>query len=210
MDKYFKSFKKLILNFSENKYGTERARELLKETERIYGKFVAETPDIGYKGNPMAHNLYQSLVFFAFYEATGRSLTEEDINTLANSLFADKQWIGKVIDINKLDKAPFRAILHGYFRRLSKKTEKNRDKWHNTWGIEVNPENHKTGFAMTLVGCPIADFAREHGYLDIMPHLCNTDNTSTELMHGKLIRHNTVAQGADKCDYWIVGDKSEI
>ena len=28
-------------------------------------------------------------------------------------------------------------------------------------------------------------------------------------IHAKLIRHHTVAQGADTCDYWYIGDQEK-
>ena len=70
----------------------------------------------------------------------------------------------------------------------------------------VNPENTKEGFAFTLVGCPIADYAKKYGYEELMPHMCALDHTYAKLMHAKLIRTHTVATGADSCDYWYVPD----
>ena len=43
--------------------------------------------------------------------------------------------------------------------------------------------------------------------MTILPILCDADRQVTEAVHGRLIRHNTGAKGADRCDYWIVGDK---
>ena len=45
-----------------------------------------------------------------------------------------------------------------------------------------------------------------HGYLEILPFLCRSDIQSAAL-HARLIRHHTVAQGYETCDYWYVGDR---
>lgn len=53
------------------------------------------------------------------------------------------------------------------------------------------------------------DFAKKHGYMDIMPYLCETDHITAALMNAKLLRNHTVAMGAESCDYWYVGSRSK-
>ena len=53
---------------------------------------------------------------------------------------------------------------------------------------------------------PEAEFAIKHGLDDIIPALCNVDYASMELIHAKLVRTTTCANGC-KCDYTICGDK---
>lgn len=60
---------------------------------------------------------------------------------------------------------------------------------------------------MHFTHCPIADFCRKYGYEEINPVLCNIDYTTLSMMHSKLIREHTVAEGAGICDYWTVGNK---
>ncbi len=71
--------------------------------------------------------------------------------------------------MNRLDK-PW--LLKPVYRVLQKVADKNNahkgKEWNNTWGIQVNPKGHEHGLSMTLVGCPIADFAKAHGYMDIL------------------------------------------
>ena len=208
MNKFLRSFKKDILNHAENKYGKERANEIWAKTEKIYDRFLSEAPYIGGSKNIMSHNLYQALVLFAYYEATGRDLSIDEMEDAINRTFCEShRYLGRFINLNNLAK-PAVWLLYKWIKSIKKQSDKYRgNKWNNTWGIEINPNNHKKGVAMTLVGCPIADFAKKHGYLHIMPALCKTDHTIVGMLHGKLIRHHTVAQGDEKCDYWIIGDK---
>ena len=80
--------------------------------------------------------------------------------------------------------------------------------WHNTWKFELNPEGREEGVNVHLIGCPIYDFAKTHGYLEIMPALCHSDYKIFEPFHCKMIRYHTVANGDKYCEFWQVGDKS--
>lgn len=37
--------------------------------------------------------------------------------------------------------------------------------------------------------------------------MCKTDHKQIEMLHSRLIRSHTVAEGYDKCGYWIIGNK---
>jgi hypothetical protein len=74
--------------------------------------------------------------------------------------------------------------------------------------MKVEPYDKTVGSRYTFKRCPIAEFAKEHGYLDIMPAFCNSDYPAMEMIHAHLIRRHACAN-AVICDYWIVGDRSE-
>ena len=57
-----------------------------------------------------------------------------------------------------------------------------------------------------FTACPVAEFAIQHGLTDIMAALCNVDYASMELIHARLIRTTTCANGC-KCDFTICGDR---
>lgn len=179
------------------------------KTERIYNRFLTEIPYIGGSENFMSHNLYQSLVLFAYYEATERDLSIDEMEKVIDNAFCGRfKAVSKFVNLNHLLCKPVVSIVYKLIGIIKKQADKHRGRdWHNTWGIEINPDSHIKGIAMTLVGCPIADFAKEHGYAHLMPVLCKTDHKQIEMLHGKLIRNHTVAEGYDKCDYWIIGDK---
>ena len=44
--------------------------------------------------------------------------------------------------------------------------------------------------------------------LEVMPALCNPDFTAMELIHARLVRTTTCANGC-KCDYTVCGDRDE-
>ncbi|MCM1253672.1 MAG: L-2-amino-thiazoline-4-carboxylic acid hydrolase [Clostridium sp.] len=189
--------------------GERETERLLRDMEPIYERFLAVTPSIGGKENIMSNNLDMALPFFALYEASGKTLPADVINEMLDVVMVSHyRKIGRFVNFNYLDKPWIVKPIHRLMEKIGKKINDHKGKdWNNTWGIQVNPEGHDHGLAVTLVGCPIADFAKEHGYTDILPLLCASDIKSAEALHARLIRHHTVAQGADTCDYWFIGDK---
>lgn len=65
----------------------------------------------------------------------------------------------------------------------------------------------RKGSHLSMTHAPLNDFARKHGYLDFLPNLCAIDQVTCAAMHGKLIRHKTLADGDGECNYWMLGDK---
>ena len=49
--------------------------------------------------------------------------------------------------------------------------------------------------------CPLADFARAHGYLDYMPYICNLDYVSFGVFGIPFYREKTCAAGDGVCDF---------
>lgn len=98
-------------------------------------------------------------------------------------------------------------ILQGTFVLTAKKDSRNPEERPTGYIMKVEPFDKKKGIHYQFDRCPIAEFAKEHNYLDLMPAFCNGDYSAMEMMHAGLIRKYTCAN-SDVCDYWIVGDKS--
>ena len=189
----------------QNQYDAPEAENKYREISDTYERFVRESPDIGGKDNPMAHNFYGSLAAFAYYECTGRTMTPEQITDMCFGMMManreNKHPLEKVNLNNKL----VRGAIHAVFGLRAKKLNKHKadGTWANTWGMEINPLKHREGISIHLVGCPIADFAKKNGYSELMPYFCDTDKAVMEAFGGRLYRDHTVAEGYEDCDYWI-------
>lgn len=192
------------------RFGQARTEEIIRDAGPVYTRFLEETPSIGGKANVMNRNMDLALFFFAVYEASGREICEADIDEMLDIIMIQRfRRMGCLINMNRLDKPWFRKLAHRVLQRIADQSNARKGKeWNNTWGIQVNPEGHEYGLAMTLVGCPLADFAKTHGYMDVLPRLCAGDVTAATAIHARLIRHHTVAQGYESCDYWYVGDQN--
>lgn len=200
--KYKKLFKRCSI-----RYFPGEEKMLLAKANQIYSDFKNEAAYIGGRENMLASNLDMALSFFSFYEATGKRLKGENVIEMAEWMTEGLSFVRKIADFNK----PWLAkVMYQIYIPYAKKVEKNKanGQWGNTWGVIINPESYTEGCSFHLIGCPLVDFARTHGYMDIMPYLCETDHITANLMNAKLLRNHTVATGAESCDYWYVGNHS--
>ncbi|MCM1578374.1 MAG: L-2-amino-thiazoline-4-carboxylic acid hydrolase [Ruminococcus sp.] len=209
-DKYLKKLKPSMIRFMRKKYSGAEVMKRWKKTERLYCKWLREEGDLGGRENIMSSNIYMCFAFCAFYESVDRNFTEKDFYILYNEVMADKLSMLGYIDMNKLENN--RLILkfvYMYLNRYKKICDKKRGReWGNTWKVRVNSRNRKKGIAFSLDSCPLNEFARKYGYTDILPFLCRSDHLMAKAFHAKLIRHKTLSNGDDTCEYWYVGDKS--
>lgn len=186
------------------KYSSDYAAEKYQEIIEIYEKFSNDAPAIGGKDNPMSKNFYGALSAFAYYECMNRNMSSKEISHMCFGMMIGDRKGGQLSMFN-LNNKLVQKIFHGLFRLRAKKLNRHKKdgSWNNTWGMEVNPLNHKKGISIHLVGCPIADFAKKNGYSELMPYFCETDKAVIEHFGGTLCREHTVADGYEDCDYWI-------
>ncbi len=183
----------------------ERKR-ILTRTQRLYNSFVQEAPAPGGM-NFLRPQYYGGLSVFAFYEAMDR---EVELDVLQEILW--RMLLGGG-DIRK--RRPIRfpfsgtwlqrlayAILQRYTSFANKRVDSGR--WKNTWKLAVNPEGHKNGISMPLMNCPVAAFAKKHGYEHLMPVFCGSDFKVAERYGMRLIREHTEAEGFSDCDFWYL------
>lgn len=185
MERNQKAYNKLIRAVRPvlvRRFGTVRAEEILRDAGPVYSRFLEETPSIGGKANVMNQNMDMALPFFAVYEASGRTLCEADLDEMLDILMVRRfRKASRWIDMNRLDKPWFRKLAYHLAQKVADQNNARRGKeWNNTWGIQINPEGHEYGLSMTLVGCPLADFAKAHGYMNILPRMCAADVTAAD------------------------------
>ena len=58
-----------------------------------------------------------------------------------------------------------------------------------------------------ITRCPICAYTEKLGVAELMPLFCELDDVMISLQHGVLHRKDTIANGADCCDYFITGDR---
>lgn len=201
-----RSYRQLLKRCAQ-KYFPGEEKALLSKADLIYDGFRKETPSIGGRKNLLASNLDMAMTFFAFYEATDRCITKDMFLEVTGWMTEKLGFLKKLFDFNK----PWMAkLMYRIYIPYAKKANENKQngKWNNTWGVVINPEGYTEGCSFHLVGCPLVDFAKKHGYMDFMPHLCELDHAMAALMNARLLRNHTVSSGADSCDYWYVGSRS--
>jgi len=209
---YLPKMKKCLLTFLRRRFDLQKTEQIYQRIEELDEKYRREEPYIGNKDNMMADNLYQSYCMFALYEAMDRQMTQEDIQELVDIYFEQSMaHMPKKLNLSILTRSRFlKGMLYKYMEHYAMRANAQKGKeWGNTWGIKVNPDKRETGIALNLVGCPLADFARKHDMMDILPIMCNIDHRSVETFGMKLYRDKTVSNGNAECAYWVVDSQSK-
>ena len=206
-----KAAKKGFVRYVREHYPEDEER-IIRKADELFPVLYAKAPDIGGKENAMAYNLDLLILAVSFYEASDHRIGSEAINEIAEHLFSKYRFVGKLVNANrKWQMKLFRSAMYRKYTPYAKRVEEklSRGEWGNTWRVSINPRNTEEGVCFDLVGCPLADYARANGYLDLLPSLCATDHILPKLIHAKLIRTHTCATGSASCDYWYVGDESD-
>ena len=199
-----------ILRYLKKHYPTEW-KKIAARARRIRPKMMKRAPDLGGRENSLANNLDMFILFISYYEASDRRMDGAAIDEIIDDIYRHLRFVRPLMNINNPTiLSVLRKYLYNSYRKHSEKVKakKAQGQWLDTWDMVVNPNNTDVGVAFTLVGCPLAEYAKKYGYMDIMPHMCAIDHAYAKLMHAKLLRTHTVATGSDSCDYWYVPDKS--
>lgn len=204
-NKYWKMIIPIVKKGLVKRFGKEETASLLQKADAIYRDMLNRADDIG-KDNPMSSNMYEGLIFFAIWEAADGKISIDDLREITHEVmgFPLMKAVGIFMNANKSGLA-----------RLEKKMHKNAE-WLEvhpqykgvSWDFNFDKTKHSEGFYYHFTRCPLNDFARREGYLEVLPVMCEIDLISASLMHAKLIRMQTLASGGEMCDYWFVGDKS--
>lgn len=180
------------------------------DVEIFCAQWVTEEGLIGGATNPMSPTLMLCYAICALHETLGRTLTHDEFMHVYNGAMGDSLESLGFIDWNELEgnhllMGCIHLIVRGYETASSRLRG---GAWKNTWSVRTNPERHEHGVAFVLDSCPINDFARAHGYLDVVRWMCACDQLMPPVFHAHLIRHKTLSDGDDCCEYWYVGDRA--
>ncbi|MBR3046147.1 MAG: L-2-amino-thiazoline-4-carboxylic acid hydrolase [Oscillospiraceae bacterium] len=203
--KYWMILAPLVKKSLKKHYGNSFAADTMKKAKAEYKAMLNRVDDIG-ADNPMASNIYMSFIFFAVYRAANGRITVDALRTIAHEAIEWKplRCMGMIINANK----------PGGIRAIRKMMLKNAE-WLErhpmykkvSWDFNFDETKHRDGYCYHFTQCPLNNFARREGLLDVLPVMCDMDFLTAGLMHAKLHREHTLAGGGKICDYWYVGDK---
>ena len=206
-----RAIKKAFIRYTEKHFPSEAA-QIIQKADALFPSLYAKAPDIGGRENLMAYNLDLMILAASFYEASDHRIDGPAIDEIARELFDRYRLLGRFINVNrKWQMKLFRSAMYKRYIPYAKQVEDKvaQGQWGNTWRVRINPRNTEEGVCFDLVGCPLADYAKANGYMNLLPHMCASDHLIPKLAHAKLIRTHTCALGSESCDYWYVGDESE-
>ena len=199
---YSKPCKKEILAKIALHYPESELEAVWEKVQRQYADFLSDwRTDLG--GEKNFHNgaggTYDCIAIMSYYAACRDAATFREIEEMEENLILPSfRKLSKFVDCNK---PFFKKLMYKAFCTAKKRC----DEWHD-YEMAVAPFDKDKPIYYEFTACPAAEFAIKHGLTDIMPALCNVDYASMELIHAKLVRTTTCANGC-KCDYTICGDK---
>lgn len=200
---YSPKCKEEILKKIRLHYPSEKVDEVFEAVQIQYSDYLKDyRTDLGGKAN--FHNgvagTYDCIALFSYYTVCKDKTSPAEIEEMNNNLFLPAFRKLGFVDCNK---ELYRKLMHLSFKIAEKKC----GKW-NDYTMKVSAYHKGEPIRYEFTACPIAEFAKEHDLLDILPALCNGDYMAMELIHAKLVRRTTCGNG-NVCDYAIYGDKDE-
>ena len=204
---YSEAVKQVITDCLKKQFSKKEADILWEKIQLKYTEYLQTLPYLG--GAKDNHNApggtYDCIALFAYYEVLDRKPSIQEIYEMNNAILLPPfRKLGKLFNINH----PWQLkLLNFVFETTAKRDQKKHHSCPAGYIMQTEPFDPKTGIHYRFEQCPIAEFAKAHDLLEIMPAICNGDYPAMELLHAGLIRTTTCANG-NVCDYWIVGDKS--
>lgn len=198
---YSKACKKQVQQKIALHYPPEQREAVWEQVQLQYVAFLKDwRTDLGGKKN--FHNgaggNYDCVALMSYYVVCKAVTSLDEIEEMEGELFLPAFRKLCFVDVNK----PFwKRLLHRSFLSAKKRC----DRW-GDFVMHVAPYEVNKPIYYEFTRCPTAEFAKEHGLLEVMPALCNPDFKGMELLHARLVRTTTCANGC-KCDYAICGDR---
>ncbi len=198
---YSKKCKKAIQKYISMHYPEEKREEIFTAVQKQFVTWLKDyRTDLGGKKN--FHNglggTYDNIMVLAYYVVCKDVSSFDEIEELYEGIFLSSFGRLKFVNCNRKF---FKKLMYKAFVTAKKRC----DKWHD-YEMIVEPYREDEPIRYRFTSCPVAQFAKEHGLLDILPALCNVDYAAMEIIGARLVRTTTLGKG-DYCDYAICGDK---
>lgn len=192
---------KLIADFGE-----AVGNQLWEKTRLKYAELLSDAPSM--KGTPHSAGAYTAILFFAYYSVLQEKPSIEALEPFTNELFMGSfKTMGKLFNMNRKTNL---CLLAGIMKSVGKKDaayiRKNPDGFVN---VQTPFDKEKGIIRYKFTQCPNAEFAKKHGFADIMPLLCNTDYYGMDQLHACLIRTSNCVRGSF-CDFCIVANQNPL
>ena len=199
---YLTLFVPMIKKSISVRFGKELAEKAVGNGKDEYRKLLQNAPELG-NNNPMASNAYFAYVFVGAWLGTNKEISPEEMGLVMQDVLKNVRFFFGLVDLNKDEKKWYRDMK----KYESWCQRKGAEKYPTTWKVNFDETQHWRGSYYYFTSCPICSYLNSIGLGEIMKPLCETDKYMFAYQHGTLYREHTIADGAEICDYWIVGDR---
>ncbi len=165
---------------------------IIQSFSKEYSSVSARAKDIGNSKLLSAYEM--AMCFLALNYASGKD-AEENYEILRDGLCASKIFCNVLADAESY---------------LSEKKLPGRLKWaedshkkiyENDWVVDVLPGNEEYDLGYDYHECGVVKLCHDEGHPELAKYCCRMDFILADLMHMKLVRQGTLAEGADHCDF---------
>ena len=169
---YLKAMEKKIREKLITDFGKTVGDQLWEKTRLKYAEMLSDAPSV--KGTPHSAGAYTVILFFAYYSILPEKPSIEALEPFTNELFMGSfKTVGKLFNMNR--KADL-CLLAGIMKSVGKKDAASiRKNPHGFINVQTPFDKENGIIRYKFTQCPNAEFAKKHGFADIMPLLCNTD-----------------------------------
>lgn len=189
-----------IIPWLISRYGEERTRDLIRESQLEYEALIPQIPYIGDK-NPFLIFLLPTSRYLAVYRALqNRGGTLDEAGQL----------------IHQMSKAELRAIpgvvrsVIGYLwfsrwfvTRLKKRAQESQEREYPGGYVltYVEGDGKLFDYGVDYSECASVKFLAAQNSLELATYVCATDKITSEMLGWGLRRTMTLAEGCDRCDF---------
>ena len=200
---YFWMFKSPMRRVLTEKYGKAYASEIMKKSKKVYRELVEKADDIG-GDNPMAYNELFALAFVAPYVASEKKIPPETVQEMMRRSLYHIKWYFAKTDLNTAKgKAENKKSVVKYYKWYTPEKEK---QYPTSFKVDFVGQPHEGACYYRITRCPICAYTKKLDVSELMPLFCELDEVMISLQHGVLHRKQTLANGGEYCDYFIIGN----
>ena len=176
------------------------AGEICAEARIEFEKMLPNLPYIGGDQNQGTKWILLSAAWVSFYRPLNkRGTSTEDIGRILYDAYVEDLAATPEEEYQKRGAARFSET---YIAGFKSWTESDAKRFEKDFVITfVDGEGRDFDYGADYHFCPCADIFKEQGASKLAPYFCQVDFPEHKLMGTGLVRHKTLAQGDDICDF---------
>jgi len=193
----------VVKNELKHHYKNNEIKEIIKKTKNEYLNIILRTPKMGGNKNIYIGNMYLGAYLIGLYKNIKEKISIERYNDMIQNGL--KNFLKKNYILLKMKSVNY--LSEKYKRKLYKRTKwarENETKYPWNWQIRIPEKQKDSGIYYEFTQCGLCKLFIAENVPELTYILCNTDYLVFSFGGYKLIRTETLAQGDECCDFWII------
>lgn len=167
-------------------------KDVARKIGEEHHKIIQRAKDIG--NSRLLSSYIMGSYFIAMNRSTGKP-PKENYEIFRDGLYASKLFHKVMGDAESyLDSKKMAG-------RLQWSKESHEHIYENDWVVDILPGNDEYDLGYDYHECGICKLCQDEGCPHLAAYLCQMDYVLADIMHMKLVRTKTIAEGAGYCDF---------